>query len=358
MKMVRDRMGVPGLGFGAADIAFELFEGRFEDAPGRLGVGPLRVERGLPLFWNEDWGGWARKRQVNGYYVDVMRSACRTPGLNFGIYNVLGRPSWEIQARGFLEVGHGVKAISFFNYGPYYSITSDANSHRPEVYEAIKQITFPTGAVETHVMAGKTAPGDVAQLLSVTGDIWYATRDNVFGKERAWLNLLLRHCNARCDVLSEDDLASLLPAYRMLFVTDANLRRSAVPSLVKWVHDGGVLYLSAGALARDASLSGTYHYAGAPDVSWADFARAIFADAQVFPGPVTDDFHLENKLNDSVHFNAAGLADHAEQWRCPLEAHAKESPGPRRGAAVRVLPAGPPPAPAGRAAPALLHRSQ
>jgi dTDP-4-dehydrorhamnose reductase len=33
------------------------------------------------------------------------------------------------------------------------------------------------------------------------------------------------------------------------------------------------------ALARDPGLSGTYHYAGSPDVSWADFARAIFAEA-------------------------------------------------------------------------------
>jgi dTDP-4-dehydrorhamnose reductase len=30
------------------------------------------------------------------------------------------------------------------------------------------------------------------------------------------------------------------------------------------------------ALHGDASKSGTYHYSGAPDVSWADFARAIF----------------------------------------------------------------------------------
>lgn len=205
----------------------------------------------LTYGWHEDWGGWARTRQVNGYYVDVMRSACRKPSLDFGIYNVLGRTPWEIEARGFLEIGHGVKAISFFNYGPYYSITSDANSHRPEIYEAIKRITFPTGAVEIDVMAGETAPADVAQLLSVTGDIWYATRDNVFGKERAWLNLLLRHCNVRCDVLSEDDLASRLADYQMLFVTDANLKRAALTHLVKWVRDGGVLYLSAGALARD-----------------------------------------------------------------------------------------------------------
>ncbi len=205
----------------------------------------------LTYGWNEDWGGWGRSRQVNGYYVDVMRSACRKPGLEFGIYNILAHSPWEIEALGLLEIGHGVKAISFFNYGPYYAITSDANSQRPEIYEAIKRITFPTGAAETDIMAGTAAPGDVAQLLSVTGDIWYATRDNVFGKERAWLNLLLRHCNVRCDVLSENDLESRLTDYKMLFVTDANLKRSAVPHLVKWVRDGGVLYLSAGALARD-----------------------------------------------------------------------------------------------------------
>jgi dTDP-4-dehydrorhamnose reductase len=35
----------------------------------------------------------------------------------------------------------------------------------------------------------------------------------------------------------------------------------------------------AGALARDAGLSGIYHFSGTPDVSWADFARAIFAEA-------------------------------------------------------------------------------
>ena len=32
-------------------------------------------------------------------------------------------------------------------------------------------------------------------------------------------------------------------------------------------------------LAEDRAKSGTFHFAGAPDVSWADFARAIFAQA-------------------------------------------------------------------------------
>ncbi len=39
------------------------------------------------------------------------------------------------------------------------------------------------------------------------------------------------------------------------------------------------LVTAAGKLAADPSLSGTYHYAGAPSVSWADFARVIFDEA-------------------------------------------------------------------------------
>ena len=42
-------------------------------------------------------------------------------------------------------------------------------------------------------------------------------------------------------------------------------------------------------------------------------------DPLVYLGASTNEFHLENtnggKLVDSVHFNAAGLADHAQQWK-------------------------------------------
>jgi len=45
----------------------------------------------------------------------------------------------------------------------------------------------------------------------------------------------------------------------------------------------------------------------------------VHSDPNIFLGPSTDEFHLEDaaggKLSDSVHFNAAGLIDHATQWR-------------------------------------------
>ncbi|WP_127902090.1 dTDP-4-dehydrorhamnose reductase [Solirhodobacter olei] len=47
------------------------------------------------------------------------------------------------------------------------------------------------------------------------------------------------------------------------------------------------LLAMAAQLAADPGKSGTYHFAGAPDVSWADFAREIFAQAHR-PVAVTD----------------------------------------------------------------------
>ena len=127
----------------------------------------------------------------------------------------------------------------------------DVTVHRREVYDAIKRVTFTMGAVERDVLASRPARGDVAQLLSVSGDIWYATRDNVFGKERAWLHLLLRHCGVSCDILHEDELAASLAPYRVLFANDAHLKRAALAPLTAWVRGGGVLVLGAGALTSD-----------------------------------------------------------------------------------------------------------
>ena len=48
--------------------------------------------------------------------------------------------------------------------------------------------------------------------------------------------------------------------------------------------------------------------------------QVAYADPDVFLGPTTDEFHLEDAnggkmIADDVHFNAAGLASHARQWR-------------------------------------------
>ena len=42
--------------------------------------------------------------------------------------------------------------------------------------------------------------------------------------------------------------------------------------------------------------------------------QCIYTMPNCFRGPRTDDFHLEGKLSDAVHFNGVGLAEHAQMW--------------------------------------------
>ncbi len=81
----------------------------------------------------------------------------------------------------------------------------------------------------------------------------------------------------------------------------------------------------AGQLRRDPGLSGTYHFSGTPDVSWAGFARAIFAaaDREVaiteiptadYPTPATRP--LNSRLDCSATQAAFGLL--RPDWRGAL----------------------------------------
>jgi dTDP-4-dehydrorhamnose reductase len=85
------------------------------------------------------------------------------------------------------------------------------------------------------------------------------------------------------------------------------------------------------ALRTDQSLAGTYHFAGAPEVSWADFARAIFAEAgravtvtdiptAEYPTPARRP--LNSRLDCTATEAAFGLP--RPDWRDGLRATLKE----------------------------------
>ena len=79
------------------------------------------------------------------------------------------------------------------------------------------------------------------------------------------------------------------------------------------------------ALIGNPDLSGTYHLSGKPDVSWADFARAIFAKAgkpvhvvdietSDFPSPAA---RPRNSRLDCSKLTAFGIE--RPDWRSHLE---------------------------------------
>ena len=83
----------------------------------------------------------------------------------------------------------------------------------------------------------------------------------------------------------------------------------------------------AAALRADSSKSGTYHFSGGPDVSWADFAREIFAQAGIacevadipssaYPTPAQRP--LNSRMDNSATEAAFGIA--RPDWRAGLRA--------------------------------------
>ena len=84
------------------------------------------------------------------------------------------------------------------------------------------------------------------------------------------------------------------------------------------------------ALTRDTSLGGIYHFSGAPDVSWADFAREIFTQAgldclvddiptSAYPTPAR---RPENSRLDCRSLGIFGLE--RPQWRMAIDPILKE----------------------------------
>lgn len=205
----------------------------------------------LTYGWGEDWANFGRTRQINSIYWDAMRAACAPRRLPFGFYDILEHGGWDVQAKAFSAIGRGARQLCFFNYGPWYAISSDQQSRRPEALEAIRRVTFAVGSVEDEICAATCARGDAAILLGLTGDIWMAAEDSEYGMERTALSLLLRHCNVRTDVLDENRVAQDLGRYPLLFVLDRNVRRDVAETILAWVKGGGRLYLGPNALSAD-----------------------------------------------------------------------------------------------------------
>ena len=201
----------------------------------------------LSYGWTEDWVNLQVTYQLCGFKAAALRMVCLPNKREYGMYDVLqGRSQWAIEAKAFTELGHGCRSLNFFNYGPHYA-NNDNSSRRPEVLQAIKNVAFSIGENEDALLSSRVALGDAAMLFSNTSDIWnYKAShdgDNIYGKERSTLFILLRHCNARIDLLGEDMLKDSLKNYNVLFAVDSHIKEENLAVIADWVKGGGVLYL-------------------------------------------------------------------------------------------------------------------
>lgn len=211
-------------------------------------------------FWSEDWSNLASTYQCAAWNYAVAQAAARKHGQTLGNYLVAhaGRTGWDVKTKAASVLARGVKILTNFHYGPSWASHEGGaawKSHlwysHPDTWRANAEITREVGAAEDLLLAAQPAPSEVAIVYSSTTDIW--TPDNfAWGFDRMHTWLALAHAQIRADIVSERDVAAgVLKGHRVCYLSGPNLKRDAADQLLAWVRDGGTLWLTAGAAARD-----------------------------------------------------------------------------------------------------------
>ncbi|MCM8825074.1 MAG: hypothetical protein NC937_02830, partial [Candidatus Omnitrophica bacterium] len=209
----------------------------------------LIFESGALTFgWTEDWLNHGTTHQLCGYRADFLRSASKN---RFGMYCIFRNP-WDTQAKVASEIGHGAKAIYYYNYGPYYA-GIDCPLPEPSLYAAVQKINHSIGKIEDYLLDASVPKSSFAILYSHTTDIWTLKHNtSVFGKERMGLWLILRHLGYECDIITEKDVIDRkIKPYKAIFVTGSHIPSEVMQNLFEWTADGGFLFIDAGSAIYD-----------------------------------------------------------------------------------------------------------
>ncbi|MCF7854583.1 MAG: beta-galactosidase trimerization domain-containing protein [Candidatus Pacebacteria bacterium] len=182
------------------------------------------VARGFSKYYDCPRGGYIICDGNRGYTPDVVETmslALAAQGHSSLIYYTIGYPSIN-------------------NVYAY-----------PDIFKAIKRVSFTLGQVEDTLLDCNVANSKAALGWSLTTDIWdvaeedpvyYGPGDVMYAGERQYLYLLLRHLGMPVDILAENDLETdYLEHYDVYFLVGDHLTEKAAAALKQWVADGGTL---------------------------------------------------------------------------------------------------------------------
>jgi len=184
------------------------------------------LSRATTLMWTEDWLYTSVRSWGNGLY----------------------------QRLGFLcdllVIGHGVKMIDFFHYGPTYAATENYWSESESQYRGVAKLIRDVGKAEELLYPGQPVPAEVAIVYGTTAEIWGQPAER--GHEKQLIHIALAQEQYPCDVVNEDLLRERdLLRYKVIYLVDTHLPADCLAKLRGFVERGGTLCLVPGAGERD-----------------------------------------------------------------------------------------------------------
>ena len=214
--------------------------------------------RGMTSFGSEmTWGlngtPYYAGAQSESYEGAIARGVAKYHDATLGPTHLLackryGYPPEYIELTTYALAAQGYRAV-------HYYINADFTGM--EHYQAMKRAGYALGAVEKQLLSAKVAPGRVALGWSETTAIWdqavptdsgFNRPGNImYGLERHYLYLLLRHLQLPVDLLADADIEDgLLKGYDAYFMVGDHTTARAAEAIRQWVADGGVLISGAG----------------------------------------------------------------------------------------------------------------
>jgi hypothetical protein len=140
-----------------------------------------------------------------------------------------------------------VKIINLFEFRPVQAAYTENHVSLPEMYQAVRTAIYELGNFEEIVQDGRVRPAQAGLWFSEAADVW---QDNhaPYGAGKRTLYIAARHEQLPLDMVVEGDDLS---AYKTIYLTDRHVSSAASAALARWVENGGLLFVTAGAGLRD-----------------------------------------------------------------------------------------------------------
>jgi hypothetical protein len=184
---------------------------------------------------------------MNSIMVDMFRAAIKNqPKARIHYYVMAHTPnntpnSWRRQFYG--DLAHGVKIFNLFEFRPVQAAYTENHVNSPAMYQEVRKAIHELGKFEDIIQDGQVRPGLAAIWCSETADVWDNHRAP-FDAAKRCLYIALRHQQIPLDFVVDGDE---LQAYKVLYLTDANVSQVGSKAIANWVKNGGQLFATAGA---------------------------------------------------------------------------------------------------------------
>ncbi|HRH44832.1 MAG TPA: hypothetical protein PKY82_24550 [Pyrinomonadaceae bacterium] len=224
-----------------------------------LDIFEVGQQESVTQFSTEDWLGlnymyWTDYTWTGGQTFAYLNALTRSAadGHPIMLRGLLTNSDEKyLRLKAFSSLGQGAKSFFYWTYGPTYIGTENYWSDIRGMYHGIAKVNRDLEKSEDIIFPAKTVTDPVAILYSVSHDLWNTNNQGPFVEKRLLWHAL-RHLQVQPNFLREEDVeGGKLKDYKVLYITDRCITRKASEAINKWVKDGGILYLAAGAATRD-----------------------------------------------------------------------------------------------------------